>query len=135
MPKNFIAPIPKRWSTPVVKLLEEGDSSHIDWTFTSKQDLRVIGLQTEQDAFDLCVKILKTPGTIGECVVGMRTIDQNLRCEAWAFLCPHPLGSNVPIYAKIGLHENHLSIDIFSMHIDRKGDLEKKIERYLKTKK
>lgn len=135
MPKNFIAPIPKRWTTPVIAHLDKGDSSFIDWTFTAKQELRIIGLQTEQDAFKLCTNVLKTPGTIGECVVEMRTIETDQRCEAWTFLCPHPLGSNTPVYAKIGLHENHLSIDIFSLHIDRKGTLQKKIDSYLNKKK
>lgn len=52
--------------------------------------------------------------------------------EAWGPLgekyrrC-HPLGVSTPLYAKIGLHDGHLSIDLSSLHIDLTGDLAKRI--------
>jgi hypothetical protein len=55
---------------------------------------------------------------------------EKLLCEAWAFLCPHPLGSHVPVYAKIGLHDDQLNIELFSLHIDHSGDLKEKINNY-----
>jgi hypothetical protein len=134
MSQNFTAPIPKRWSAPVMKLMEAGDSKNIDWTFTAKQEMRIIGLETEQDAYKLCLQTLKTTDIIGQCIVGMRSIEKNHRCEAWAFLCPHPLGSDTPIYAKIGLQEDELIIDLFSLHIDRSGDLQTEITNYLEKR-
>lgn len=131
MAKNFIAPIPERWSGPVIKLLEKGDAQSIEWTFQALQDRTLLGLYTEDMAYQHCLKTLKTTGLIGECIVDMRTNIDNYRCEAWAFLCPHPLGSDTPVYAKIGLHEDHLSIDFFSLHIDQSGKLIKKIKAYL----
>jgi len=135
MPQNFIAPIPPRWSDPVINLLEEGDPATIEWTFTALNERLPLGFHSEDMAYQHCIKTLRTPGLIGECVVEMRTIEQDNRCEAWAFLCPHPLGSPTPLYAKIGLHENKLNIDVFSLHIDRKGDLQQRINNYLNRKK
>lgn len=134
MPKNFIAPIPDRWSRHVIKLLEKGDTSAINWTLAAKKEIRPLGFATEQCVFDWCCKTLLTPNLIGECVTDMRTIQENHRCETWAFLCPHPLNGTNPIYAKIGLHETQITIDLFSIHIDRTGDLQDRINNYLDKK-
>jgi hypothetical protein len=71
MAQNYLAPIPPRWSGPVIKLLESGDPSKINWTFTAKQEMRMIGLACEQDAFKHCLTTLRTTGIIGECIVGI----------------------------------------------------------------
>jgi len=55
--------------------------------------------------------------------------------EIWEFLLPHPLNSPIPLYAKIGLKNDRLSIKIFSVHIDLKGDLERAILAFLKKRK
>ncbi len=135
MAKNFIAPIPKRWSDPVIKLLEEGDPATIEWTFTALNERLLLGFHSEDMAYKHCIKTLRTPNLMGECVVDMRTKSHQKRCEAWAFLCPHPLNSPTPLFAKIGLHEDQLNIDLFSLHIDRKGDLQQRIEDHLNKKR
>ncbi len=50
-------------------------------------------------------------------------------------LCPNPLGNPDPIFAKIGLHQGRLHINLFSLHVDRSGKLLKAIRDYLKHKK
>jgi hypothetical protein len=132
MAKNFVAPIPQRWLKPVVSLLEDGESGVIHWTFTAKQEFHLLGFATETEAYDYCLTLLKTPRIVGECIVEMRTNEDEILCETWAFLGPHPLGSDTPIYVKIGLHDNQL--ELFSLHIDRKGDLSKRIEAFLKKR-
>jgi hypothetical protein len=134
MAKNYVAPIPARWAQPVIALLEDGDVEVIHWTLTAKQEFHHLGFATEAEAYDYCLTLLKTPGQIGECIVEMRTNDTEVLCETWAFLGPHPLGSDKPVYVKIGLHDDELELELFSLHIDRKGDLSKRIEAYLKKR-
>jgi hypothetical protein len=54
--------------------------------------------------------------------------------RVFAFLCQHPLRLSKPLYAKIGLYDDHLSIDLFSLHIDLMGDLEKRIAQARKNR-
>ena len=134
MAKNFVAPIPARWARPVIALLKDGEVGAIRWTFSAKQEFHHLGFATETEAYDYCLTLLRTPGQIGECIAEMRTNKQEILCETWAFLGSHPLGSDKPIYVKIGLHDNQLELELFSLHIDRKGDLSKRIQAFLKKR-
>jgi hypothetical protein len=74
------------------------------------------------------------PNQIGEIIPDMRDgFDQTL-CETWAFLCPHPLKVPTPLYVKIGLHLNHIVLNLFSIHIDRKNTLSEEFAAYLKKR-
>jgi hypothetical protein len=132
--KKIIAPIPKRWLDPVTQILEEGDPKVIHWTLTAELDLPQIGLTCKQAAYEHILQTLRTPNQIGEIIPDMRDkFDQTL-CETWAFLCPHPLKVPTPLYVKIGLHLNHIVLNLFSIHIDRKNTLSGEFAAYLKRR-
>jgi hypothetical protein len=134
-PSSFVAPIPQRWLKRVTPLLADGDPKAILWTIAAQAELRMVGLRSKQDAYDLCLQVLHNPGQLGECIPDMRDARDQTLCETWAFLCPHPLKVATPLYVKIGLHANHLTLNLFSLHIDRKGTLQKRIEAYLAKRK
>lgn len=133
--KKIIAPIPRRWLDIVIPILDKGDSRAIHWTLTAEFDLPQIGLSNKQAAYDHILHVLRTPNQIGEIIPDMRDkFDQTL-CETWAFLCPHPLKVPTPLYVKIGLHLNHIVLNLFSIHIDRKNTLSAEFAAYLKKRK
>ena len=134
-PGHFIAPIPSRWLEVVIPLLDEGDSKKVRWTFTAQNELYSLGLNNKAEAYDHCLTTLRTRGICGENIPDMRDSFDETLCETWAFLCPHPLKVPTPLYAKIGLHDSHLSLNFFSLHIDRKGDLATAIANYQKERK
>lgn len=64
---------------------------------------------------------------VGEPIYDMIDERDGTLCETWAFLCPNPLGRPEPIFAKIGLHQGLLHINLFSLHVDLSGKLQKAI--------
>ena len=135
MPQNFIAPTPPRWAEPVIAILEGAEPEKIDWTARALGDLRQIGFASKFAAYKHCLTVLHTPNIIGKCVVDMRTVEDDYSCDAWAFLCPHPLGSPKPLCVKIGLHQDQLQIDLFSLHVDLTGEPQERITAFLEKKK
>jgi hypothetical protein len=130
--KKIIAFIPKRWLDIVIPILEEGDHQAIRWTLTAELDLPQIGLSCKQAAYDHILQVLRTPNQPGEIIRDMRDkLDQTL-CETWAFLAPHPLKVPTPLYVKIGLHQNQIVLNLFSIHIDRKNTLSAEFAALLK---
>jgi hypothetical protein len=120
--------IPELWKNEVVKILNTGNNTLIEWTFRAQQDWQQFGLPYQAHA-SLAVR-LKAADSLGRQVFGMAGA-----AEVWEFLLPHPLNSPRQLYAKIGLKGDRLSIKIFSVHIDLKGDLEKAILAFLKKRK
>jgi len=56
--------------------------------------------------------------------------------DCWAFLCPHPWNSPVPLYAKIGIHSSRVYINLFSLHVDDGSErLQAAIKAYRKKNK
>ncbi len=111
-----------------MRILKSGDSRFIEWTGRARSDWGVFGISHK--AYELLIQTLSIPGLIGRQVLFM---DGNT--EVWEFLCPHPLGINKPLYAKIGIKEGRLNIKIFSTHIDLTGELEAAIQRLHKPRK
>jgi hypothetical protein len=132
--KKSIAPIPRRWITPVVEILRDGDIRKIRWTFTAENEFHLFGFISREQAYDYCIALLLTPDIHGEMVSGMYDRIDNTLCETWAMLGKHPLGSHVDVYVKIGLHQNQVILNLFSLHIDRTGELSGAIAAY-KSKK
>lgn len=133
-PGHFIAPIPSRWLKVVIPLLDEGDPTKVHWTFTAQRELFSLGFHSKAQAYDHCLNTLRIRGICGESIPDMRDTSDGTLCETWAFLCPHPLNVSTPLYTKIGLHDDFLSLNFFSLHIDRKGDLATAIAKYLKKR-
>lgn len=132
--KKIIAIIPNRWLDLVIPLLDEGDPKAIRWTLTAEMDLPLIGLSSKQAAYDHVLQVLRTPNQPGEIIPDMYDgLDQTL-CETWAFLCPHPLKVPTPLYVKIGLHQNQILLNLFSIHIDRKDTLRAEFAKLLKKR-
>jgi hypothetical protein len=120
--------IPEIWKNEVIKILNNGNNTLIEWTYRAQQDWQQFGLPYQ--ALTLLSLRLKAADALGRQVFGMAGA-----AEVWEFLLPHPLNSPIPLYAKIGLKDNRLSIKIFSVHIDLKGELEKAILAFLKKRK
>ena len=120
--------IPELWKNEVIKILNTGNNTLIKWTFRAQQDWQQFGLPYQ--ALALLAFRLKSADVMGRQVFGMAGA-----AEIWEFLLPHPLNSPIPLYAKIGLKNDRLSIKIFSVHIDLKGDLERAILACLKKRK
>jgi hypothetical protein len=133
--KKRIAPIPKRWITPVVATLRDGSIQNIRWTLTAEKEFHLFGFASKEQAYEYCINILITPGIHGEMVSGMYNWTDNTQCETWAMLGKHPLGSPVDVYVKIGLHQNQIILNLFSLHIDRTRGLSSAIADYKSKKK
>ena len=121
--KKIIAFIPKRWLDVVIPILEEGDHQVIRWTLSAERDLPEIGLSCKQAAYDHILQVLRTPNQPGENIRDMRDNLDHTLCETWAFFAPHPLKVPTPLYVKIGLHQNLIVLNFFSLHIVRKDTL------------
>jgi hypothetical protein len=132
--KKRIAPLPHRWTTIVVSILQDGDIHNIRWTYTAEQEFHHFGFISKEQAYDYCIDLLNTPGICGEMITGMYDQHDQTHCETWAILGKHPLGSPTDVYVKIGLHQNKVILNLFSLHIDRKGDLRQAIHDYLANK-
>jgi hypothetical protein len=68
-------------------------------------------------------------------VTGMYDRFDGTLCETWAMLGKHPLNSPVDVYVKIGLHDNQVILNLFSLHIDRTGELRSAISDYQSKKR
>jgi hypothetical protein len=133
--KKRIAPIPSRWASLVAGILRDGDIQNIRWTLTAEREFHLFGFFSKEQAYEYCIDLLLKPGIHGEMVTGMYDrIDQTL-CETWAMLGKHPLGSSVDVYVKIGLHQNQVILNLFSLHIDRTGELSSAIAAYQSKKR
>ncbi len=133
----MIGPLPPEWCKAVIRILRNGDPERVRWTFTAKQEWQQFGLTFE--AYKLLVNTLQHPGIWGEQIFGMHPLP-NPPPKAgthtvYAFLCPHPLGVPTPLYAKIGLFEDRVTIDLFSLHIDRTEKLAERIAKAQKKRK
>ncbi len=132
-----VEPLPRAWVSAVVRILQTRQSGSIRWSFRAQQDWQQFGLTYQ--AFDLLIDTLQKPDILGEKIVGMSPLPGppagSGNQTVYAFLCPHPLGGPKPLYAKIGLFADHITIDLFSLHVDLSGDLEKRIARTRKNSK
>jgi hypothetical protein len=128
MPLLPPTPIPDAWRQDVIRILKNSDSRFIEWTGRARSDWSVFGISHK--AYELLIQTLSSPGLIGRQVLFM-----DGPTEVWEFLCPHPLGIDKPLYAKIGLKEGRLHIKIFSTHIDLTGELQAAIRRLRKPRK
>lgn len=126
---NPVAPLPATWCQAVIHLLEKGASSQVRWTLRAQMDWQQFGLPYQ--AKECLVRTLRQPGIWGESVTGMTSLPGTPKGtkppRVHGFLCPHPLGGSKPLYAKIGLYQDHLTLDLFSLHIDLTGELAKRI--------
>ncbi|WP_050025053.1 hypothetical protein [Verrucomicrobium sp. BvORR034] len=122
--------IPEAWKNEVIRILRRGDRASIEWTVQAQSDWQQFGLPYE--AYEQLVVCLQDPNALGRQVFGMSGA-----AEIWEFLFPHPLKIPTPLYGKIGLRNDNKSlvVKIFSTHIDRKGELEKAIQKFLKNRK
>jgi hypothetical protein len=134
-PSKKIAPIPQRWSAVVISILEDGDPACIRWTLTAEKEFSAFGFRFKQEAYEYCIQLLRTPGLHGEMVIGMFDGIDRTSCETWAMLGAHPFGSPVDVYVKIGLHQNQIILNLFSLHIDRSGELRAAITAYQSKKR
>jgi hypothetical protein len=127
-------PIPTPWIAKVVEILQEGDTSRIEWTFTAEQTWGQFGL--EQQAYELIIKTLQAREVLGHAVVGMRNPVDLSYTDCWAFFCDHPWNSPIPLYTKIGIHHSRIRINLFSLHVDDGSEqLQKAIAAYRKKHK
>lgn len=129
-----ISPIPQGWINCVLTLLKDGDPSKIEWTLTAQSDWAPFGL--EQDAYALLIKTLSAKEVLGNAVVGMLCPKDMSYTDAWEFLCPHPWGTPIPLYAKIGVHHSQVHINLISLHVDDgRAKLQTAIQIYQKKKR
>ncbi len=133
---NSVEPLPPDWCESVIRILEKSAASHIRWTVRAQMDWSPFGLPYQ--ACGLLVRALRQPGIWGESISGMMPLPgapKGVKApRVYAFLCQHPLGVPKPLYAKIGLYDDHVSIDLFSLHIDLTGDLAKRIAQAQKKR-
>jgi hypothetical protein len=132
--KTTVAPIPQGWLDAVIPLLREGSAEKIHWTGRAQRDMADVGLAFKHQAYELCLVVLTHACPIGEEIFGMLDETDGSLCETWAFLCPHPLDDAEYVYAKIGLHQGRLHINLFSLHADLSGGLKAAIRKYLTRK-
>lgn len=126
---NPVEPLPQDWCESVIRILNKGAPTQIRWSLRARQDWQQFGMP--YDAFSRLAKTLQQPGIWGERVIGMipqPNPPKNAGSQViYGFLSPHPLGGPKPLYAKIGLFADKITIDLFSLHIDLTGDLARRI--------
>lgn len=126
---NPVEPLPQDWCEAVIRILRGGSPAQIRWSMRARQDWQQFGMP--HDACSRLIKTLQIPGIWGERITGMTPLanaPQGAGLQVvYGFLCPHPLGMPKPLYAKIGLFEDKVTIDLFSLHIDLSGALAKRI--------
>lgn len=126
---NPVGPLPSAWCEAVIRILAKGQPANIRWSLRAQQDWQQFGMTFQ--AYELLRHTLREPGIWGEKISGMVPLPNQPPCagsqEIHGFLCPNPTGSPKPLYAKIGLFANSITIDLFSLHIDLSGDLAKRI--------
>ena len=128
-PMNPVEPLPQAWCEAVIRILKIDAHNQIRCSFRARQDWQLLGMTYE--AYSLLIKTLQQTGIWGERVIGMNPLPnapKNAGSQVvFGFLCQHPLGAHKPLYAKIGLFSDKITIDLFSLHIDLTGDLTKRI--------
>lgn len=128
---SVVEPIPEPWCESVIRVLQRGPSPRIRWSFRALQDWQQFGMTHE--ACERLVITLRQPGLWGERITGMTPLPDPPRNAGtqviYGFLCPHPLNLPTPLYAKIGLFDDNITIDLFSLHIDLTGDLSSRISK------
>jgi hypothetical protein len=125
---SSVAPIPTDWCDAVIKILKRSDPKECRWSFRVRQDWQPMGMAPQ--AYALLIKTLEQRVVWGERVRGMHPLPKPPKGEqqvVYAFLCKHPFNPDLPIYAKIGLFDGHLCLDLFSLHNDYTNELIKKI--------
>lgn len=132
--KTTVAPIRQGWLDSVIPLLREGSAEKIHWTGRAQRDMVDLGLAFKHEVYALCLLVLTHPCPLGEEIFGMVDETDGTSCEAWAFLCPHPLDEAAYVYAKIGLHHGRLHINLFSFHADLSGELKAAVRSFLTRK-
>ncbi len=134
---NPVEPLPPEWCEAVIRILSESSDTCIRWSFRARQDWQQFGMKHQ--AFELLIQTLRQREMWGERVTGMTPLSAPPPGAGgqtvYGFLCQHPLGVPTPLYAKIGLFDDHLTIDLFSLHIDLSGVLEKRIAAARKAKR
>jgi len=133
---NLVEPIPAAWCDEVVRALSKGTTPNVRWSFRAQQDWQQFGLPYQ--AHELLIRTLRQPGIWGERVTTMIPLPNPPKGAGsqavYGFLCPHPLGGQKPLYAKIGLFANEVTLDIFSLHIDLSGELTRRIAQAQKKR-
>lgn len=130
--KIIVAPLPQPWLDAVIPILERQIVRTILWTGRAEREMTAAGLAFRHEAYELCLRVLRATGMLGEEIFGMIDESDNTACETWAFLCPHPLQLRSPLYVKIALHHGRSRLVIISMHTDHSGTLIQAIRSFLK---
>lgn len=133
--KTIVAPLAQAWLDAVISLLERQEAGTILWTARAEREMSAAGLGFKHEAFELCLRVLRATGMLGEQIYGMVDESDNTTCETWAFLCPHPLRLKTPLYVKIALHGGRARLVIISMHTDDSGKLLQAIRSFLRKRK
>lgn len=128
-----VRPIDPRWIESVLELIEDGSSEVVRWSSKAARDWNTAAPQKSRDDGLLWIrKVLEGPNPLGRPVVAMRDLQDRTYLDTWEFLAPHPLGTPISLYIKIGLNHGQLRIWLISLHIDETGDLERAIAEYQK---
>lgn len=125
---SSVAPIPTDWCDAVIKILKRGDHSECRWYPRARQDWIQFGMT--HDAYQLLIQTLNQREVWGEQIHMTFQLPNPPKGEeqsTYAFLCKHPFNPNTPLYAKVGLYDGQVCLDIFSLHIDLTTKLIKKI--------
>ena len=125
---SSVAPIPTDWCDAVIKVLKRGDYGECRWYPRARQDWMQLGM-THQ-AYELLIQTLNQREVWGEQIYMTFQLPNPPKGEnqaTYAFLCKHPFNPTVQLYAKIGLYDGHVCLDIFSLHNDYTNELIKKI--------
>jgi hypothetical protein len=124
---SSIAPLPTDWCDAVISILKRGDYNECRWYPRARQDWAQMGMSHQ--AYELLINTLSKP-VWGEQIYMTFQLPNSPKGEAqqtYAFLCPHPFNAEIQLYAKIGLYDGQVFLDIFSLHNDNTKELIKKI--------
>jgi hypothetical protein len=133
---SSVAPIPAEWCDAVIKILKRGAPAECRWSLRARQDWQLFGMLP--DAYSLLIKVLSAREVWGEQIFGMEPLPKAPRGEEqtiYAFLCPHPFSDEIHLYAKIGLFDGHVHLDVFSLHNDNTDKLRRQISAAKKKQK
>ena len=133
---SSVAPIPSEWCDAVIKVLKRGDPKECRWSFRARQDWQQFGMLP--DAYERLIGVLSQREVWGEAIIGMDPLPKGPRGEeqaVYAFLRPHPFSNYIHLYAKIGLFDNQLCLDVFSLHNDNTDKLRNQIAAAKKKSK
>ena len=134
---NPVEPLPDAWRAGVIAILRKGSPVAVRWSLRARQDWQQFGLGHQ--AFELVIRTLGQPGIWGERVLGMTPLpcapSSSGAQVVYGFLCAHPLGGPKPLYAKIGMFDDRVTLDLFSLHIDLTGDLAQRIAKAQRPRK